>query len=526
VRGFTLIPVVLAMSVVAAVAFLLNRDTGINVRMVSQQAETERARYAAEAGLQAINYAVQKAGCSGPNPDPISHSIAGATYTASAAPKPGSKVDLTSVGTYNTTSVTLTRAGVAVYQPRTTRVVQPTAVTGQDTFIDWGQERNFGGDIRMRLQSTRYSPLVKIPLTDLPAATRVVPWYDAANAKLQPGAVLSLYQFDIASSFSGQLRLEARPVVRSWVAGTRAGGGSPDGATWSTYDGVNGWAVPGVGYGPVPLASTPYSAAIGWVDWDVTAAAEAWLGGVHPNHGFWISETGGTIGNTGYVASNDTANPTWRPKLTLSVQQPCGAVSGGTTIIPLSTDAYVRSGSDANHNFGGAPFIYVNSGNPERRVILRYDPTIIPPGSVVKSAVLRLYCRQVLTPSSKTKRLNLYYVMEPWTEGTLNGTGSADGATWNTRDGAAAWSVAGVYYYTSTILATGRDEASGAQPLPGDFTSGWVTFDLTSMTQSWVDGVYANHGLLLRLENWSDVFEFDSRASAGGNAPQLVVVWQ
>ena len=524
-RGFTLMPVVLAMLVVAAAAFLLNRDSGLNARMVAQQADTERARYAAEAGLQAINYAVQQGGCTGPYPtSPLEGSIAGATYTASAA-QSGPVFELTATGRYNGAKVDLTRPGVRAYQPRTTRLVQPDANTGQDTFLDAGQERNFGGDTRLRLQSGRYVPLVKIALTSLPAGTRVVPWYDAVNAKLQPGAVLSLYQFDIASSFSGTLSLQARPVVRSWVAGTRAGGGTPDGATWSTYDGTNAWPAPGMGYGPVPLATAPYTSALGWVDWDVTGAVEAWLDGVHPNNGFWITETGGTIGNTGYISANDTANPTSRPKLTLSVQYPCGALTGGTTIIPLATDAYVRSGSDANNNFGGAPYIYVNSSNPERRIIFRYDPSIIPPGSVVKSATLRLYCRQVLTPSSKTKRLSLYYVMEPWTEGTLNGTGSADGATWNTRDGATPWSVAGVYYY-STALATGRDEASGALPLPSGFTSGWVTFDLTSMTQSWVDGVYANNGMMLRLENWSDVFEFDSRANGGGTAPQLVVVWQ
>jgi type II secretory pathway component PulJ len=34
-KGFTLLPVVLAMSVVAVVAFLLNRDNGLNARMTT-----------------------------------------------------------------------------------------------------------------------------------------------------------------------------------------------------------------------------------------------------------------------------------------------------------------------------------------------------------------------------------------------------------------------------------------------------------------------------------------------------------
>ena len=65
--GFTLLPVVLAMSLIAAIAFLLNRDNGVNADMIADQSDGDRARYAAEAGLQAANYQVQK-GCPGGYP--------------------------------------------------------------------------------------------------------------------------------------------------------------------------------------------------------------------------------------------------------------------------------------------------------------------------------------------------------------------------------------------------------------------------------------------------------------------------
>jgi hypothetical protein len=169
----------------------------------------------------------------------------------------------------------------------------------------------------------------------------------------------------------------------------------------------------------------------------------------------------------------------------------------------------------------------VNQGSPERRIVLRFDVSSIPPGSVVKSANLRLYCRTITSPTNLAKTLRAYYVMESWVEGTLSGTGTADGATWTTRNGTNNWSASGGYAYWSSVLGTARDEASGTPPpLPGAFREGWVAFDLTAMTQYWVDNLYANYGILLRSESSSDILQFDSRESVSGTAPHLAVVYQ
>ncbi|HZO02205.1 MAG TPA: DNRLRE domain-containing protein [Burkholderiales bacterium] len=534
-KGFTLLPVVLAMSIVAVVAFLLNRDNGLNARMITQQSDLERARYAAQAGLQAVNYVLQAAGCNGVYPTaaaPVSNAnFRGASYSAHSTTATGSPVTLVATGSYKDASVTLTRSGVPVYQPRTTRVIQPDPGTGQDTFLDSAQERNFGRDTRLRLQSGRYAPLLKISLANLPAGSRVIPWYDSANARLQPGAVLSLYQFDIASSGTGTLMLAAHPITHSWLAGTRIGGGTPDGATWLTYDGANAWSAPGAGYGSVPLATTPYSGAIGWVDWDLTSAVAAWLGGIHPNHGVWIIAAGGSIGNTGYVSANDSTNASWRPKLTLSVLQPCG--TGGTTLAPVA-DAHLKSGSDETRNFGAAAAMDLNYTSPERRILVRFDVSAIPAGTVIKSALLRVYCRSVTSPTSAPKTINAYFVMESWVEGTMSGTGTANGATWLTRNGSVNWTSSGSgsgpggYYYTSWVVS-GKEEASGVSPLPGGFTQGWVSFDITAAAQYWLDnGPGSNFGMLLRMPSTTatDILQFESRESTAGTAPQLVVVYQ
>jgi Tfp pilus assembly protein PilX len=329
--GFTLLPVIIAMSLIAAIAFLLNRDNGVNARMIASQSELDRARYAAEAGLQAVNFVIQRRGCAGSYPTsstPVTDSnFGGAAYSAYSTTSGGSQLSLVSTGTYNGASVTLTRAKVHVYQSPENITVQPDPTSGHDTYVNNGpQDRNFGGDARLRLQSGTYQPLLKFDLSNFPAGTRVVPRYHSASAKLRPGALLSLYQYDISSSFTGSPKLHAQLITRGWLAGTKVGGGTPDGATWKTYDGRNAWPSPGMGYAPAAVASTPYQHVLGWIDWDLTNAVAGWMSGVYPNYGIWLIEAEGSLGNTSYVSSNDndTANADLRPKLTLNALLPCG----------------------------------------------------------------------------------------------------------------------------------------------------------------------------------------------------------
>jgi Tfp pilus assembly protein PilX len=529
-RGFTLLPVVLAMSVIAAIAFLLNRDNGLNARMITQQADVERARYAAEAGLQAANFVVQGAGCNGIYPTSgaavTSSNFAGAGYSAYSSAASGSPVTLVSTGSYNGASVTLTRPNVHVYRPMQTTVVQPGSSSGQDTHLHSDfPHRNYGAEQIIRLYTGKYQPLLKFDLGGLSAGTRVVPWFDTGTGALKPGATLSLYQTQGGASSPASVNVHL--ITRSWVEGTQFGDSPASGATWSTYDGVNPWSSPGVGYASVPVASNAHTTNQGWKDWDVTDAVAGWLSGVYPNEGLWLVDSGGSIGDT-YYQSSEGGNATRRPKLTLNYLQPCG--SAGTAYIELAADGSLKS-NEQTHNFGGALVMEVNSGSPERRVLVRFDVSSIPPGSVVKSAVLRLYCSNISSATNNAKTIRAYYVMEAWVEGTMNGgTGTANGATWNTRNGINNWSgggsSAGGYAYWDYVLATGREEASGVLPLPGAFRQGWVSFDLTMMVQSWVDNAYPNYGILLRGHSTSDVIEFDSRDSTAGRTPQLVVVYQ
>jgi len=333
--GYTLLPVVLAMSLVAAIAFLINRDNGMNAGMAATGDDAERARLAAEAGLQAANYAVQQQGCAGGFPTsaaPVTNAnFAGAAYSAyasqAAAPAPPLTIALSSTGSYNGSSVTLARSTVYVYQsPRQSYTLQPGPATGKDAYLDNKfPDRNYGKATSMKIDEDTYAPLLQFNFTAFPAGSRVIPWYD--GAQLQPGARLGLYVSNTNDASSETV--SAYLLTRSWVMGTMNGSGmAPNGATWNTYDGDNSWATPGGDYAATPLSSVPVAGAsgwAGWLNWDITNAVAAWMSGAYVNNGVLIYPAGTGIKNMTITSANNTNSPEQRPRVVLNYLLPCGA---------------------------------------------------------------------------------------------------------------------------------------------------------------------------------------------------------
>jgi hypothetical protein len=333
--------------------------------------------------------------------------------------------------------------------------------------------------------------------------------------------VLSLYQFDVGPASTGWIN--AQLITRSWLAGTKTGGSNPDGATWNTYDAINPWPAPGMGYAPDPVSSTRYTNAVGWVDWDLTNAVAGWMSGVYPNYGIWLVDSGARIGDTSYVSSNATVGVALRPKVTLSFLLPCNANKSQTVQLSAQADARLRA-DEIDKNFGGASSLVAYAGTNESRFIVRFDVSAIPPGSIVKGATLRLFAAENNSSTANPKNIDAYALVEPWVEGSRTGAGTADGVTWATRDGVVNWTIPGAAA-PGPAIATGREEASGVSPLPADFERGWVTWDVTSLVQGWVDGILPNHGVLLK-SGVRDRLHFDNRETGGATVPQLVVIYQ
>ncbi len=319
--GFTLLPVILVMTLIAAVAYLLNRDNGINAAMVASQGDQDRARYAAEAGLQAVNADIQTRNCSGTYPSILSQktnsNFGGASYAAYAIIPWGNVTSLSSTGTYNGTSVTLTRSNVIAYQlaPQS-YTLQPDAAGGIDTYIEINKTWNDGKGAVLWAGSNYDIPMLKFDLSMFPAGS------------LPLAATLSLFQL---SGSNGSGTKSIHRMTANWVEGT--GTMNPkDGATWFTSDGSALWTFASI-YHLAALASVPYIAGSSfWETYDVTDLAAAWMTGRYANFGvlLMMSPAAGAIK---YASSDANTAASW-PKLDFSYLLPCGATGPTNTPPP------------------------------------------------------------------------------------------------------------------------------------------------------------------------------------------------
>jgi hypothetical protein len=328
--GFTLLPVVLAMSLIASIAFMLNRTNALTANMVESRADFERARYAAEAGLQAVNYMVQQAGCAGTYPTSaaplVDAAFAGSAYSAYASAASGSPLTLTSTGTHNGASVTLTRSNAYVYQSGVRTYVRQPNASGIDTRVHVGKAKeNFGDSDELKIKADDWESLLKFDLAFLPAGSRVIPWFDSFTGSLQPGALLQIYKKHDSGTPSRPEYIDALVINQGgWLEGN---GVDWSGATWTTYDGVRTWAQPGVGYDVRPVSTNLARNTEGWQSIVLTDAVRAWMGTVYPNNGVWLrsSPSGDPVGDYKYHSSDYTSQWWLRPRLTLSYLLPCGA---------------------------------------------------------------------------------------------------------------------------------------------------------------------------------------------------------
>ena len=279
-HGFTLLPVMLTMGLIAAVAFTLNRDNGVNAAMVSNQRDADRARFAAEAGLQAVNAQVQAASCAG-------------GFPVAAAPLVNNGFDSASYSAYATSARATPRVwfppAPSMAHPSRSRAAMCTCIRARRRPTrcnrmrqrDWiptsipARNRTSGPAGSLSIKNDQQSLLFKFDLSAFPAGSR--PCLGHRCRSLHSGGLLGGIDFYRLTS--------------AWVEGN--GASSPlNGATWNTSNGSVAWA-PGGDTHPVKLnAINKLVAGANWVDLDATDVATAWLEGRYPNHGVLIKSTG------------------------------------------------------------------------------------------------------------------------------------------------------------------------------------------------------------------------------------------
>jgi N-acetylneuraminic acid mutarotase/Tfp pilus assembly protein PilX len=434
--GFTLLPVILTMGLIAAIAFVLNRDNGINADMVASQLDSDRARYAAEAGLQAVNARVQTLACAGGFPvsaAPVTNTnFGGASYSAYATTASGNATGLVATGSFNGTSVSLSRSNVFVYQTASkTYTLQPDASTVADTFVANGSATNHGVATALTMDTGSNYPLLKFALAAFPAGS--VPL----------SATLSLYP---SGSFGwGSANLFR--MLGDWQEGT--GAASPvDGANWLTSNGTTAWTVPGGDHhsGVVDGAGGITGS---WFSFDATDLTAAWLNGRYPNYGVMLDMVGG-FGTFNFVSS-DSSDATHRPKLSINYLLPCGSTGpsdpvGGTFTLNPTADSFNDSGAIQANNGAATTLKVYYTPTRENRLLLRFDTSSIAAGTPLTSATLRLYVSAVGSSTANTKAVWANAISETWVEGAGNNTNKScpttiAGTSWSYSNNCTGWLV-------------------------------------------------------------------------------------
>ena len=231
---------------------------------------------------------------------------------------------------------TLTRTDVPAWQPGSNMVLQP-GPEGTDTYIyEWKPGWNYGASSEIFVEN-RYAysianGLLKFDLATVPYGARVT------------SAVLELYQTN--NSLSGG-PVGIRRVTSAWVEGAKNGAnGSPN---WTERDTGILWANVGGDYDAASFASTTVPAGTGWSAWEFADLVNGWVSGAFNNDGLVLVAE--TFGTAAHFASSDAADPTLRPKLTLTYAcecgNPCLTLQGSGTVALVVVDPTTLLPADA-----------------------------------------------------------------------------------------------------------------------------------------------------------------------------------
>jgi len=155
---------------------------------------------------------------------------------------------------------------------------------------------------------------------------------------------------------------------------------------------------------------------------------------------------------------------------------------------PPIADTYVASGTP-NKNYGTNSTLAVQNGVTS---YIQFNLAGMPSGATVSRATLILYVDAVTAGGT----FDVYQVNGAWTEG---------GLTYNNRP------------------ALGSS-ATGNKPTTLTTANVFLVIDITSLVQSWLNGLNTNYGVAMVLSGTSGSFSFDSKESTTySHLPQLIV---
>lgn len=412
--------------------------------------------------------------------------------------------------------------------------LQPDDTTGKDTYL--GQPNptfNHGAGVVLAVgfsgaAGTNYKSLIRFDLSSIPAGATIT------------SAVVSLYC--IAEDATTDLTLDFRRSLVDWFEGVKtnsAPDGGQDGSTWNlrNANGSVAWGaaggLSGTDFVATAIASTVITNPGASFDWNVLTDVQDFVNGTATNFGWWVSTASSTTALKTFDSSGSTT-AAQRPKLVINYTVVAGTVAGTSTVTgsltdpqalilqpaaAASKDTRIINDTAVTFNYGVSVQLGVGENNLAsqiQRTLIQFDLSSIPSTAVINSATLSLFCS--LDRSSNARTYRVYRLKRTWSEGTGDGTATADGATWNTHNGVGNWTTAGAFDPADCEQTDiGSRSFSATETL-----NAFKVFNLTPTSKADLD---LGFGWLIKADTETDDgYIFDSSDSATAyNRPILTV---
>ena len=320
-RGFVLLAVVLAITVLAVIALVLSHQGASQCNTAAGEVQRDQLRYVTEAGMAHAKLLLsQNTSCSGYTDIPKTD-FGVDSYRATFSTNKDSPVTVTATGSLASgIEHSLINSTVRAYQPAVALALQLGKTAGKDTLIDRFYDIQNYGAVDDLIVSSNPSwmrrSLLEFDLSAIPAGVRII----SAKLELQQRIV----------GTPGVIGVHR--VTRSWEEGTGKGTGNSDGASWLEYNGNNTWSQPGGDFDSTLYGTATISTAKngGWVAWDIRDLVDEWVSGASPNYGL-ILVGDGVVDNAEFQ-SREEPDPTAAPKLTIIYTCECGKTCTGTPV--------------------------------------------------------------------------------------------------------------------------------------------------------------------------------------------------
>ena len=332
------------------------------------------------------------------------------------------------------------------------------------------------------------------------------------------GATTSYTDTPVSPSFTYNYQVQARDLVgnlstRSTVASVT----TPDDTTPPTValtapaDGAT------VGGAVTISANATDNAAIARVDFLVNGQvigtveeppfAVEWESTTVPDGSVTIAARAVDIGSNPSIESSRTVmvnnsvtpTPTWTPTLanTPTVQPPV------SVCLPATQDSFTVQDKPWQVHGADVELKVRSDSGFERRLLIEFDLSAIPPTRTVVDAKLRLY----ETSSVAGQTISLYRLTNSWIESQMN---------WTQRDTVNRWITAGGDYNATPVASFAPNVANQYREII-----------VTELAQNWVNGTFSNYGLLLRSSGAIGEVKFASRESlTTTQLPELCITHQ